>query len=141
MTIGDDNNKERSNNKNGNNFLVIKPFRELTSKSFPTTKLKNDFKLHWVGCFKTLENSGIDLPPKRKVLVGNVISHPYQNNNGHENDAITQEELDRIYNEFIVFLKQRFTYCFAKKKTARARDCLTSWTIATWAITRCRDHK
>lgn len=92
----------------GDEGNFVKPFRELTVKGLPTKKLKDDFKLQWLGCFKNLESSGISLP-----RVGTNVS---------------QEEVDKLYSEFTAVLKQRFSYCFTKTE-----DCVTTWSISTWA--------
>ena len=101
----------------GNEGSYVKPFRELTSKSFATQKLKDEFKLKWLSCFKNLEDSGIMLP------------------RAGQSRAISQTELDRIYNEFVSFLKQRYSYCFTKTP-----DCITVWSIGTWSFRMSRSQ-
>lgn len=92
----------------GNDGNYVKPFRELNTKGLPK-KLGNEYKLHWTGCFKHLESSGIVIPTSNTRNT-------------------TQATIDNIYSQFEAWIKQRFTYCFGEHG-----QNLSKWTIGTWA--------
>ena len=53
----------------GSDRNFIKPFRLIKTKFLPTKKLKDDFKLQYLGVFKLMKSSDIYLPPLDSRLI------------------------------------------------------------------------